>query len=185
MASGGEAACGTTTSNTSFTATGGTVPPPWMDISELDAWQLTEVRNADIDIVRLTNVATAKANALVQPFIFGRQQYAAHVDAAEAVRGLKFAVMANATICGHPRGTKPPSWEEMMRRARRVAAGGFRAEWDALRDAATARRLAHRGVERRDGVRRRHQLRQRVHRLVAHVLVEVLAHLQQRLHRYC
>ena len=139
MASGGVAACDATTSNTSFTATGGTVPPPWMDISELDAWQLTEVRNADIDIVRLTNVATAKANALVQPFIFGRQQYAAHVDAAEAVRGLKFAVMANATICGHPRGTKPPSWEEMMRRARRVAAGGFRAEWDALRDAATAR----------------------------------------------
>ena len=134
-----EAACAAGAPRANFTTTGGTVPPPTMDLADLDDWQLTEVRNADIEIVRLTNVATAKANALVQPFVFGRQQYAAHVDAAEAMRGLKFAVMANATICGHPCGTKPPSWEEMMRRARSVAAGGYRAEWDAVRDAADAR----------------------------------------------
>ena len=112
-----------------FSRNGGTVPAADMDLSALANWSMSEVRNASIDIVRLTSVTTATANALVQPFAFGRAYLTKHGRTEEGLNGLKFAVLSNAAILGHPVGTKPPSWAELKARARRVAQGDWMAEW--------------------------------------------------------
>ena len=112
-----------------FTRCGGTIPPADMDLSALANWSLIEVRNATIDVVRLTSVGTKEANAIVQPFGFGRAYLSRHGKTMEGLNGLKFAVLANASILGYPTGTKPPSWREMIERARRVASGDWMAEW--------------------------------------------------------